>query len=207
MDSKQIFEIWLRVKAESAGRPWRKPKNWDKIMARPDWPIFERLEAEARSTMSLVDVEDFFRSNLEARGGRFTPHQFFQKNSFMFYNRWKKLPKKAPELNQVASSLKFIINFCKTQGITVSDYFRVDTPYPNILRHYQSGKLHRWIFGYYAYKVNPIVFKEMPVDIIEHAMGEESEDKVNIWWMQLLNDEKTASLVANFFERIVNDSS
>ena len=207
MDSKQIFETYLRVKAISASRPWRRVKNWDKIMARADWPAFERLAATARTTMALVDIEDYFKANFEARGGRFGPHQFFHKNSFMFYNRWKKLPKAQPEINQVADSLKFIISFCKTQKISIEEYFDVSTPYPNILRHTQSGKLHRWIFTYYAYKVNTILFKEMPIDVVEHAIGDNVEDQVNIWWMELINNDKANSLITKFFERIVNDSS
>ena len=207
MDSKQIFEVWLRVKGAHNSRPWRRPKNWDKIMARPDWAVFERLESEARTSLSLVDIEDFFVANLEARGGRFTPHQFFHKNSFMFYNRWKKLPKKEPEIKQVATSLTFIVSFCKSQKISISEYFKTDVQYPHILRHYQSGKLHRWIFEYYAYKINSILFNEMPYDIIEHAMGEDYEGKINIWWLQLINDDKATSLITNFFERIFNDSS
>ena len=61
--------------------------------------------------------------------------------------------------------------------------------------------------GYYAYKINSILFNEMPYDIIEHAMGEDYEGKINIWWLQLINDDKATSLITNFFERIFNDSS
>ena len=97
--------------------------------------------------------------------------------------------------------MTFIVSFCKAQKISVSEYFKTDTPYPNMLRHYQSGKLHRWVFTYYAYKINSILFKEMPRDIIEHAIGDDYEEKINIWWLQLINNDKALSLITNFFER------
>lgn len=201
MDSQQIFITYLKVKAEFEGRPWKYPKNWDKIRERKDWAVFERL-----AISSLINPEDFFRANFEARGGRFGPHQFFHKNSITFYNRWKKLPKLKPDINRMCDSLRFIIDFCRISKTDLREYFYDTGVYPKLIQHLEMGKLHRWIFTYYVRKVNQMYMSEIPWDIIEHALSKSKEDveaAIDIWWIQLINENKAQEILKAFFERFL----
>ena len=209
MDAKEIFTQWLIAKAHADGRPWKKVKNWDKVMKRKDWPIFERLAKQASRTMLLVDVADFFKANFEMRGGRFQSYQIFHQNSMQFYSRWKRLPTKKPDQELVIKSLMFITTFCKQNNISPFDYFNDRGIYPHFIRHIQNGKLHPWIFTYYVYKVNTFALQEIPKDVLEHAVGKDFnalDDQITIWWMQLLASQ-VHNLIEGFFERIVNGSN
>jgi hypothetical protein len=204
MDGRIVFQKYMIALAQSKNRGWKTIKNWDKAEARPDWPSFVRL-AQVCSE-SLVDVDDYLESNFQLRNGKFIPSQFMHKSSIANYNRWKKLPKPDPDITLVVKSLRFIVDYCAQEEITTHEYFANRSVYPEFIRHLQNGRLHKFIFSYYVRKASPFALQEIPPDVVEHAMGKNVGDinnDMDIWWMQLLADKKSLSIIGKFFERIV----
>jgi hypothetical protein len=206
MTGTEVYELYLKELGSYNKRGWRLPADWEKVKADAKWKFFEALAISAGSQMALVDVADFFKANFELRYGKFYPYMFTQKQSFVNYSRWKKMPKKVAEESVLAESILKLAAIVKNNQLGLDDLLDTSVTYPLYLRYYVSGTLHKWILAYMSKRVNPNLLSETPTDIILHAFSKgtftEVKEQVDFWYMQLINKPDIMKLVGSFVDKI-----
>lgn len=205
MNSKEVYRIFLQEHARANKHPYNEPKRWEQIMKSGKWRSVEQLTTKAAADFSLIDMRNYIRANFDMRQGKFFPHQFLQKNSLVNYHRWKSLPQGMPEIKKVKESMLRLVAHMKLKKMSMKEIFSTDEVYPEYLRLYAQGILHPLIFTYYTRKIDQTVLYTSPQDVVEHAFGmplEDLQDQHNVWWLRLLNDDRSMVLIKQFFERI-----
>lgn len=205
MTPEDVFVSYMRAKARHQKRPYSIPKHWEKIKQRKDWNMFALMSDKANNgQLALFNIDNFFDANFQLRDGRFSPSQFFAKTSFTLYLQWQRRPHQQPTKEQLIVSMKWVVQYLKNHQVTFREYFEKAQVYPLYLQHLSTNKLHKYILAYY-FKKHRSVWHNLQSDVVEHAIRMSKDklaEEIDLWYMQLINDDKSYSLVKRFMDKM-----
>jgi len=199
---KYIYNVFLRVTRTSKGLPFKYRKDFSGFEDGDVYPHLKKLCIFFKSH-PYIDVDIFLKSPFNIRESceerYYALNYFTSPKAIKDYTTYCKhidlLPPDAPE--QIAltkRSIKFIIEFCKENKISIGEYinFTTESSYvPSCIIHLKNRSVN--IYTLLLFNIEDVFFKFQDKDYLEFTLGERY-NKSDWFRMQLYTSQNFTKL-------------
>ena len=196
---KHIYNCHLKITRSKAGKPYQLRKD------------FSNIDAATANTLKKLSfffkkhnhiaVEDFFSApyNLYKDETFYDLAYFNTLKAVKAYTTYKQSeqnlePDSQQQLDNIKSSLRFILTFCNDNNIKIADYIRHKTGnLSTFILHLKEHRVNLYtLFGYPEFES---LFKTSAPDILKFTLGEDIYNSFNSTKIKLSLSEKARQLI------------
>ena len=115
-----------------------------------------------------IDIRQYVRSLAVMYNGWFHPKELSARSSIKVYLSYiKSIQDSTPVVDQIKSSVRFIINFCKTTGISSYDDYIIHNSetFPTLLKHINNGSVSYYLLAYDSDL--EMIMSSFPCDVVQ----------------------------------------
>ena len=205
---KRIYNCHLKITRSKAGKPYQLRKD------------FSNIDAATTNTLKKlsfffkkhnhINIEDFFSApyNLYNDETFYDLTYFNTLKAIKAYTTYKQSeqnlePDNQQQLDNIKSSLRFILAFCNNNKIKIADYIRHTTGnLPTFILHLKEHKVNLYtLFGYPEFES---IFKTSAPDILKFTLGEDIYNSFNNSKIKLSLSEKARHLICLGLKKLEN---
>lgn len=114
-----------------------------------------------------INARQYVKALTEAFNGWFHPKELSARSSISIYSRYiKNVDDATPTAEQIKSSVRFVIDFCKERGLSGWDDYIIhnNDTFPSILKHLNNKSVSYFLLAYDP--TIEMVFGSYPIDVV-----------------------------------------
>lgn len=165
---KSIYNSYIATTRSELKQPFKLRKDFSTLK---DSDYVELCKLENLTDRSPnIRLNDFFAAPFRVNGvTKYIPLSFYNTYpAINAYTRFKKVEKTEPDNIEeyVREGLKFVLEFCKTEKIKISQYAKHGENIPSFVTHVKNHKTN--FFVLHLLKINP--YKYLEPDMLEYII-------------------------------------
>jgi len=168
---KQIYNTYLIVSRSIINKPFKTRKDFTNFEKKPEYLAVKKLAAFFKKHRHL-NINSFFEAPFFVYNEDYFSIDFFcTHKAIATYTRYNdnflvENPDSKVSNRKIKESIMFIVNFCKSNNIKVSDYIickEIDNQYYAFLNHLKDRKINIYIL--FAFKNFENVIRNIDVNV------------------------------------------